>query len=106
GALVEALKSGRPGFAAVDVYEDEPVIGATHPLLKMDNATCTPHLGYVTDETYENYYGLVIDQIVAFAAGKPINVANPEVLEKKYRPEDWILDEASRAFLQQELKPT
>jgi D-3-phosphoglycerate dehydrogenase / 2-oxoglutarate reductase len=59
------------------------VIGATHPLLKMDNATCTPHLGYVTDETYENYYGLVIDEILAFASGKPINVANPEVLEKK-----------------------
>lgn len=82
GALVEALKAGRPGFAAVDVYEDEPVIGAAHPLLKMDNVTCTPHLGYVTDETYENYYGLVIDQILAFAAGKPINVANPEVLKK------------------------
>src|SRR5215470_7777543 len=83
GALVEALRAGRPGFAAVDVYEEEPVIGATHPLLKMDNVTCTPHLGYVTDETYENYYGLVIDEILAFAAGKPINVANPEVLEKK-----------------------
>ena len=83
GALVEALKAGRPGFAAVDVYEDEPVVGATHPLLKMENATCTPHLGYVTDETYENYYGLVIDEILAFAAGKPINVANPEVLGKK-----------------------
>jgi D-3-phosphoglycerate dehydrogenase len=83
GALAEALKAGRPGFAAVDVYEDEPVIGATHPLLKMNNVVCTPHLGYVTDETYENYYGIVIDQILAFAAGKPINVANPEVLEKK-----------------------
>jgi len=83
GALVEALKAGHPGSAAVDVYEEEPVVGATHPLLKMDNVTCTPHLGYVTDETYENYYGLVIDEILAFAAGKPINVANPEVLEKK-----------------------
>jgi D-3-phosphoglycerate dehydrogenase len=83
GALVEALKAGRPGFAAVDVYEDEPVIGATHALLKMNNAVCTPHLGYVTDETYESYYGIVIDHVLAFAAGKPTNVANPEVLEKK-----------------------
>jgi len=83
GALVEALKAGRPGFAAVDVYEEEPVIGAAHPLLKMNNVVCTPHLGYVTHTTYEEYYGVVIDQILAFAAGKPINVANPEVLDKK-----------------------
>jgi D-3-phosphoglycerate dehydrogenase len=83
GALVDALKAGRPGFAAVDVYEKEPVIDAAHPLLKMDSATCTPHLGYVTQEAYEQYYGLVVDQIVAFAADKPINVANPEALAKK-----------------------
>jgi D-3-phosphoglycerate dehydrogenase len=82
GALVEALRAGRPGFAAVDVYEDEPVIGATHPLLKMDNVICTPHLGYVTKETYENYYGIVVDQILAFIDGKPINVANPEALKQ------------------------
>jgi D-3-phosphoglycerate dehydrogenase len=83
GALADALKAGRPGFAAVDVYEKEPVIGAAHPLLKMDNATCTPHLGYVTQEAYEQYYGLVVDQIVAFAAGKPTNIVNPEALGKK-----------------------
>ncbi|HEY7165246.1 MAG TPA: D-2-hydroxyacid dehydrogenase family protein [Candidatus Binatia bacterium] len=83
GALVDALKSGRPGFAAVDVYEDEPVIGAAHPLLKMANVTCTPHLGYVTRETYENYYAIVVDQILAFAEGKPINVANPDVLKRQ-----------------------
>jgi D-3-phosphoglycerate dehydrogenase len=83
GALADALKAGRPGFAAVDVYEKEPVIDAAHPLLKMDSATCTPHLGYVTQEAYEQYYGLVVDQIVAFAADKPINVANPEALAKK-----------------------
>jgi D-3-phosphoglycerate dehydrogenase len=82
GALEAALKSGRPGFAAVDVYGKEPIIGAAHPLLQMDNATCTPHLGYVTQEAYEQYYGVVVDQIVAFAAGKPINVANPQVLQK------------------------
>jgi D-3-phosphoglycerate dehydrogenase len=83
GALADSLKAGRPGFAAVDVYEKEPVIGADHPLLKMANATCTPHLGYVTQEAYEQYYGLVIDHILAFAAGKPTNIVNPEALAKK-----------------------
>jgi D-3-phosphoglycerate dehydrogenase len=78
GVLVEALKSGRPGFAAVDVFEDEPVIGAAHPLLKMNNVIATPHLGYVEMENYELYYGLVIDQILAYAAGNPINILNPE----------------------------
>lgn len=80
GALVDALKAGRPGFAAVDVYDEEPVIGADHPLLKMDNVTCTPHLGYVEKDTYEQYYDVVVEQILAFAAGKPINVVNPEAL--------------------------
>jgi D-3-phosphoglycerate dehydrogenase len=83
GALVAALKQGRPGFAAVDVYEDEPVLGGNHPLLKMDNVICTPHLGYVEQGTYEAYFGAAIEQILAFAAGKPINVLNPGVLEKK-----------------------
>jgi D-3-phosphoglycerate dehydrogenase / 2-oxoglutarate reductase len=83
GALVEALKAGRPGMAAVDVYEKEPVIGADHPLLKMDNVTCTPHLGYVTREGYEEYYAVVIDDILAFAAGKPQNVLNPQVVAKR-----------------------
>jgi D-3-phosphoglycerate dehydrogenase / 2-oxoglutarate reductase len=83
GALVEALKAGRPGFAAVDVFEDEPVVGADHPLLHMDNAVCTPHLGYVSNETYESYYGVVIDQILAYAAGDPINVVNAEAIGKK-----------------------
>jgi D-3-phosphoglycerate dehydrogenase len=80
GALVEALKAGRPGRAAVDVYEDEPVVGANHPLLKMDNVTCTPHLGYVTREGYEDYYGVVVEDILAYAAGKPDHVLNPEAL--------------------------
>ena len=83
GALEEALKAGRPGRAAVDVYDQEPVLGADHPLLKMDNVTCTPHLGYVTRESYEEYYALVVDDIVAFAAGKPNHVLNPDVLGKK-----------------------
>jgi D-3-phosphoglycerate dehydrogenase len=83
GALAEALKRGRPGRAAVDVYEEEPVLGGNHPLLKMDNVICTPHLGYVEQATYESYFGTAIEQILAFAAGKPINVINPEALGKK-----------------------
>ena len=83
GALVDALKAGRPGFAAVDVFEDEPVVGAAHPLLKMDNAICTPHLGYVERDSYESYYDAAVEQIVAYAEGKPMNVVNPEALGKK-----------------------
>ena len=83
GALVEALKARRPGSAAVDVFEDEPVIGAAHPLLKMDNVVATPHLGYVERDNYEAYYGAVVDQILAYAAGNPINVVNPEAVGKK-----------------------
>ncbi len=83
GALAESLKAGRPGSAAVDVFEDEPVLGAAHPLLKMDNVIATPHLGYVERDNYELYYGLVVDQILAYAAGKPINVLNPEAIRKK-----------------------
>jgi len=81
GALVEALNKGRPGFAAIDVFEDEPVLGADHPLLKMSNVLCTPHLGYCERNTYESYYGSAVDQIVAYAAGKPINIANPDVVK-------------------------
>ena len=80
GTLVEALKAGRPRFAAVDVFEDEPVINAAHPLLKMDNVACTPHLGYVERDTYESYYGTAVDQILGYANGKPINVVNPQAL--------------------------
>lgn len=76
GALESALKAGRPGRAAVDVYEDEPVIGADHPLLKMPNVIGTPHLGYVVRETYEALYNAVIEGIVAYAQGAPVNVLN------------------------------
>jgi D-3-phosphoglycerate dehydrogenase / 2-oxoglutarate reductase len=82
-ALADALRGGRPGMAAVDVYEEEPVIVANHPLLKMDNVTCTPHLGYVTRESYEDYYDVVVEDILAYAAGKPSHVLNPEALDKK-----------------------
>jgi D-3-phosphoglycerate dehydrogenase len=74
GALVAALKAGRPGAAAIDVYEKEPVLDGNHPLLKLPNALCTPHLGYVERETYETLFGAAIDQILAFSAGKPINI--------------------------------
>jgi D-3-phosphoglycerate dehydrogenase len=81
GALIAALKRGRPGIAAVDVYEQEPVLDARHPLLTMENVVCTPHIGYVTREEYELQFSDVFDQIVAYAAGTPINVVNPDVLE-------------------------
>ncbi len=74
GALEAALKKGRPGFAAVDVYEEEPVLGATHPLLSLPNVVATPHLGYVEKDSYEMYFGQAFEQVVAFANGKPINV--------------------------------
>jgi len=81
GALVAALRQGRPGMAAVDVYEQEPVLDTAHPLLAMDNVVCTPHIGYVTRDEYEVQFSDIFDQIVAYAAGKPINVVNPEVLK-------------------------
>ena len=81
GALAAALKAGRPGKAAVDVYEEEPVPGGGHPLLAMDNVICTPHLGYVTREEYETQFSDIFDQVVAYAAGAPINVVNPEALK-------------------------
>jgi D-3-phosphoglycerate dehydrogenase len=80
-ALVEALRRGRPGMAAVDVYEQEPVRDAAHPLLNMPNVVCTPHLGYVTRDEYEVQFVDIFDQIVSYAAGNPINVVNPDVLE-------------------------
>src|SRR5262249_48723269 len=61
GALVAALKQGRPGFAAIDVFEEEPVLGGDHPLLKMTNVVCTPHLGYVVRENYESMYDVAVD---------------------------------------------
>lgn len=81
GALVAALKRGRPGMAAVDVYEEEPMVDTGHPLFAMDNVVCTPHLGYVTRDEYEVQFSDIFDQIVAYAAGKPINVVNPGVLK-------------------------
>jgi D-3-phosphoglycerate dehydrogenase len=80
GALVDALRAGRPGMAAVDVYEEEPLTDTKHPLLNMDNVVCTPHIGYVGRDEFEVQFADIFDQILAYAAGKPINVINPEVL--------------------------
>jgi D-3-phosphoglycerate dehydrogenase len=80
GALVAALRAGRPGTAAVDVFEHEPVDDPGDPLLALDNAICTPHIGYVTREEWDIQFTDIFDQINAFAAGAPINVINPEAL--------------------------
>ncbi len=81
GALVEALRAGRPGMAAVDVYEEEPVLDPNHPLLLMDNVICTPHIGYVTRDEYEIQFTDIFDQILAYADGSPTNVVNPNALD-------------------------
>lgn len=83
GVLEQALRNGRPGFAAVDVYHDEPVLGGNHPLLKMGNALCTPHSAWIERETYELYFGEAFAQIVAFARGEPVNLLNPEALKRR-----------------------
>ncbi len=83
GALVAALQKGRPGFAAIDVYETEPVVGAAHPLIKMKNVLCTPHLGYCETDNYERMYEKCVEQLLAFAAGKPVDVVNPDAAAKK-----------------------
>jgi D-3-phosphoglycerate dehydrogenase len=85
GALISALRTGRPGSAAVDVYDDEPVLDTNHPLLLMGNVVCTPHIGYVSREEFELQFADIFDQITAYAAGAPINVVNPEVLRSENR---------------------
>jgi D-3-phosphoglycerate dehydrogenase len=80
GALVAALKAGRPGMAAIDVFEEEPVRDTNHPLLNMPNVICAPHIGYVTREEYDLQFTEIFDQILAWLSGHPINVVNPDVL--------------------------
>jgi D-3-phosphoglycerate dehydrogenase / 2-oxoglutarate reductase len=80
-ALVGALRAGRPGMAAIDVYDEEPLRDPDHPLLKMENVVCTPHIGYVTRDEYEIQFSDIFDQIIAYAAGNPINVVNPSVFD-------------------------
>ncbi len=79
GALVSALNRGRPGMAAVDVFESEPILQG-HPLLRLENAVCTPHLGYVEQDSYERYFGEAFDNIISFSEGMPSNIVNPDAL--------------------------
>ena len=79
GALLEALRQGRPGYAAVDVYEHEPIMMGQHPLLSMPNVLCTPHLGWAEWTNFELYFREAFEQIVAYEQGLPMRLANPEV---------------------------
>jgi Phosphoglycerate dehydrogenase and related dehydrogenases len=81
GALAAALRSGRPGYAAVDVYEEEPVMNGDHPLLALDNALCTPHSAWLERSTYELYFGEAIDNLLAWAQRRPVKLLNPEVAQ-------------------------
>ena len=83
GVLVHALKSGHPGLAALDVFDVEPLVDTTNPLLTMDNVICTPHVGYVTVEEWEIQFSDIFDQITSFAMGTPTNVVNPLVLTRR-----------------------
>lgn len=82
GALVHALNRGRPGMAAIDVFESEPILQG-HPLLRLENAVCTPHIGYVEQDNYEAYFSEAFDNLLAYIAGTPTNIVNPEALHVK-----------------------
>ncbi|MGA1316198.1 MAG: D-2-hydroxyacid dehydrogenase family protein [Rubrivivax sp.] len=79
GALVSALNRGRPGMAAVDVFETEPILQG-HPLLRLENAVCTPHLGYVEQDSYEMYFRAAFENVVNYARGEPTNIVNPQAI--------------------------
>ncbi len=80
GALVSALNRGRPGMAAVDAFESEPILQG-HPLLRLENAVCTPHIGYVEQDSYEMYFGAAFDNVVNFINQNPSNIVNPDALK-------------------------
>lgn len=82
GALLEALDAGRPGQAAIDVFEHEPVLDPADRLLCHPHVVATPHLGYVERDSYERYFGAAFDNVLAYAAGTPVNIANPQVLAR------------------------
>ncbi len=88
GALVSALKAGRPGMAAIDVFEEEPLLDTSHPLLQMDNVVCSPHIGYVTRDEYEVQFSDIFDQITAYVAGTPTNVVNPDAMANAHQRRD------------------
>jgi len=83
GALVAALNRGRPGMAAVDVFESEPILQG-HPLLRLENAVCTPHIGFVEQDCYELMFGAAFDNLLNFMAGTPTNIVNPEALKVQH----------------------
>ncbi|MFY9479974.1 MAG: D-2-hydroxyacid dehydrogenase family protein [Aquabacterium sp.] len=82
-ALVTALNRGRPGMAAVDVFESEPILQG-HPLLRLENAVCTPHIGFVEHDSYEQYFSVAFDNLLNFIAGTPSNIVNPEALRVQH----------------------
>ena len=79
-ALISALNRGRPGLAAVDVFETEPVLQG-HALLRLENCICTPHIGYVEQDSYEMYFGAAFDNVINFIKGTPTNIVNPGALQ-------------------------
>ena len=79
-ALVSALNKGRPGLAAIDVFEAEPILQG-HPLLRLENAICTPHIGYVEQDSYELYFGAAFDNVINFIHSEPSNIVNPDALK-------------------------
>jgi D-3-phosphoglycerate dehydrogenase len=83
GALLDALRNGRPGFAAVDVYEQEPVTNGEHPFLSMPNVLCTPHLGWAEWPNFELYFREAFEQIVAYENGQPMRLGNPDVRPRR-----------------------
>jgi D-3-phosphoglycerate dehydrogenase len=82
-ALLNALRAGRPGMAALDVFEQEPVLDSTDPLINLPNVVCTPHIGYVTRQGYENQFTGIFDQITAYVDGNPVHVVNPGALAQR-----------------------
>ena len=80
-ALKKSLKRGKPGFAGVDVYEDEPIYDRNYDLFRLTNVVCTPHLGYVERSGYELYFGKAFENVISFQEGVPTNIANPELIK-------------------------
>jgi D-3-phosphoglycerate dehydrogenase len=81
-ALIAGLNRGRPGMAAIDVFESEPILQG-HALLRLENCVCTPHIGYVEQDSYELYFGTAFDNVVNYIKGTPTNIVNPGALQMR-----------------------